>query len=207
MKKPATGAFVIASLFCLPLPAQDRIARGASPPVAANWEQIVHADRNVDVGDWSTGVANSQFSPPLISAATLAHNPSKGARREFDRGVRAWRKGEGDQAVQHLAEAVRLDPDFIDALNELGFVYVKTGHPELALGHLQRAVTLMPNLAVLQTNYAAALVDLGRPVEAEAVARRALQLDARSVQANHLLGVALMMQMPASTREHGLPQN
>src|SRR5579862_1338840 len=187
--------------------AQDRGTRGASLPLAADWEQIVRADRNVGVGDWPRGAADSQFSPAVISAATLAHKPSGAARREFDRGIRAWRKREADQAVQHLAQAVRLDPDFIDALNELGFVFMKTGRPELAVVHFERAAELAPNLAVLQTNYAAALLALSRPREAETAARRALQLDARSVQANYLLGLALTMQAPASTSEHGPPQN
>src|SRR5215831_5223319 len=64
-----------------------------------------------------------------VSARTLAHKRSKAAVQAFKRGVRAWNKGESDQALSYFAEAVRLDPDFVEARVNLGAVYAKTGRP------------------------------------------------------------------------------
>lgn len=130
----------------------------------------------------------------LISARTLAHRPSKAAAREFARGVLASRKSQSEEALRHLKESVRLDPDFVEAQTELGSIYAKAGQPEQALNCYDRALALDPNWAVLHSNKAAALVLLGRAEEAEQASRRALQLDATSIQAHYMLGMSLLMQ-------------
>ena len=135
-------------------------------------------------------------SPPRggVSARTLAHKPSKAAVTAFKRGVRAWDKGQYDQALRYLTEAVRLDPDFVDARVDLGTVYAKTFRPEEALEQYGLALAVDPNLAVLHSYKAASLVMLSRWEEAEPTARRALQLDPESIDANYVLGIAMMMQ-------------
>jgi len=130
----------------------------------------------------------------MISARALAHKPSRAAVKEFDRGVQAWRSGQSGPAVQHLAEAVRLDSNFVEALAELGAIYAKTGQPELALDCFTRAAVLEPNSSLFHSNRASALVILNRPEEAEQAARRALQLDSGSIPAHFILGMSLVMQ-------------
>ena len=76
----------------------------------------------------------------------------------------------------------------------LGALYAKTGRPEEALDQYERALELEPNLALLHSNKAAALVILSRFEEAEQAARRALQFDPGSIDANYMLGVAMMKQ-------------
>jgi Flp pilus assembly protein TadD len=129
-----------------------------------------------------------------VSARTLAHKPSKAAVQAFNRGVRALDKGQYDQALRYLTEAVRLDPDYVEARVDLGAAYAKTGLPEQALGQYEQAFKLEPNVPVLHSNKAAALVMLGRGEEAEQAARRAVQLDPKSIDANYMLGIAMMMQ-------------
>jgi Flp pilus assembly protein TadD len=130
-----------------------------------------------------------------VSARTLGHKHSKAASQAFDRGVRAWKKRQGEQAVRYLSEAVRLDPDFLEARTDLGIVYTKTDRPEEALVQYELALGLEPNIAALHSNKAAALVMLSRCEEAEQAARRALQLDPESIEANYMLGIAMMKQL------------
>jgi tetratricopeptide (TPR) repeat protein len=130
----------------------------------------------------------------VISANALAHVPPKPARKEFDRGVQAWRKGQSEDAVRHLKDAIRIDPSFVEAQAELATVYTKSGQSSLALELLDRALALDPKSALLHSNKASVLIILDRPVEAEDSARRALQLDAAWIQAHYLLGAALLAQ-------------
>jgi tetratricopeptide (TPR) repeat protein len=76
----------------------------------------------------------------------------------------------------------------------LGVLYAKTDRPEEALDQYERALELEPNLAVLHSNKAAALVMLGRWEEAEQAGRRAVQLDPGSIDGNYMLGIAMMNQ-------------
>ena len=147
-------------------------------------------------GKDTTCGSNILVRPPRggVSARTLAHKPSKAAVEAFNRGVQAWDKGQSDDALQNLDEAVRLDPDFLEARMNLGIVHAKIGQAKEALAQYEQALVLEPNLAVLHSNKAAALVMLGRWEEAEQAARRAVQLDPKSIDANYMLGIAMMMQ-------------
>jgi tetratricopeptide (TPR) repeat protein len=129
-----------------------------------------------------------------VSARTLAHKPPKAAVQAFNRGVRAWNKSQNDEALRLFSEAVRLDPGYVQARVNLGAVYAKTGLPQQALDQYEQAFNLEPNVPVLHSNKAAALVMLSRWEEAEQAARRALQLDPASIDANYMLGIALMKQ-------------
>jgi tetratricopeptide (TPR) repeat protein len=135
-------------------------------------------------------------SPPRggVSARTLAHQPPRAAVKAFNRAAQAWNKGQNDRALLYVGEAVRLDPDFVEARTDLGALYAKTGRPKEALDQYERALELEPNLALLHSNKAAALVMLSRWEEAEHAGRRAVQLDPGSIDGNYMLGIAMMKQ-------------
>jgi tetratricopeptide (TPR) repeat protein len=130
----------------------------------------------------------------VISKRALTHKPPKEARKEFDRGVQSWRKGQSNQAQHHLEEAIRLDAGFVEAQTELGALYAEAGQPALALDYFNSALALDPNSAPPNTGKASVLVMLNRPAEAEQAARRALQFDPGSIAAHYMLGTALLMQ-------------
>jgi Tfp pilus assembly protein PilF len=201
MKKCAFGVFLISCLVFGRLQAQSRGTDcDGTPP--AHWldrnGNVLPEYREWDPGQCAAAASPHPSSPAAISVKSLAHKPSKEARKEYARGMQDSRRGHSDEAVQHLLEAIRLDPDFLDAQNELGVLYVRMGRADLALAYLDRALALEPNVAVLHTNKASALVTLNRPAEAEPEARRAIQLDPSSPEANYMLGVTLMMQQKTS---------
>jgi tetratricopeptide (TPR) repeat protein len=132
--------------------------------------------------------------PGVVSARVLGHKPPKAAIKEYDRGARAWEKDRMEDALQHFTEAIRLDPDFLKAHSAIGLAYSKMGRPDLALGIFERLLNIEPSSSLFYGAKASALVMLDRPAEAELAARRALQLDPRSVESNYMLGTAMLMQ-------------
>jgi len=165
----------------------------------------IDTPRSRDVFDtdvFCPGVVGPECAPKVldgpphggVSAQTLAHKPSKASNRAFERAGRAWKRGQSEQALRYLREAVRLDPAFLEARLDLGAIYAKTNRPERALHQYERALEIEPNLALLHNNKAAALVMLSRWEEAEKAARRALQLDPKSIDAHYMLGIAMMKQ-------------
>jgi tetratricopeptide (TPR) repeat protein len=157
---------------------------------------VLDQDATACPGGGGPPCASNIVSPPHggISARTLVHKHSKAAVKAFTQGLRAWNKGQSDQALRQFGEAVRLDPGYVEARANLGAVYAKTARPKEALDEYEQALTLEPNLAVLHSNKAAALVMLSRWEAAEQAARRAVQLDPESIDASYMLGIALMKQ-------------
>jgi tetratricopeptide (TPR) repeat protein len=142
--------------------------------------------------------ARHQPSGGLVSARSFTHKVPKAAAKEFDRGLHARTKGENELAKDHLAEAVRLDPGFVEARFGLAMVYANLGQPQEALEQYDKALALEPNVAVLHGSKAAALVMISRWEEAEAEARTTLRLDPNSIEAHYMLGVALFEQAKIS---------
>jgi len=64
-------------------------------------------------------------------------------------------KGTLDQAAVHLAEALRLDPNYADAHYNLGQVMYRQGQLDAAIGHFSQVVQLKPDDA--QAHYKLAL--------------------------------------------------
>ena len=132
--------------------------------------------------------------PGVISSRHLAHKPLKAARREFELGIQAGHKGRLAEAFQHLTEAVRLDPAYLEALNELGSRHLQNGEPQAALEYLERALAIDGNSADVVTNQTWALLALGRLEEAERAARRAVQLAPDADTGHYQLGIVLTLE-------------
>lgn len=182
--RSAGGPFLVACLSLTALWAQNPNAEcGDALPEDAHY-----------VVGQCTPAVQVHVEPGVVSAQALAHKPPKAARRELDRGLQAWRKGRNDEALEHLTDAVRLDPGFVDAYILLGAFYDDTQQPALALDRINRALFLDPQSLWATVSKGAVLLTLNRPAEAEQVARRALQLSPGLIQAHYLIGAALIVQ-------------
>jgi Flp pilus assembly protein TadD len=89
--------------------------------------------------------------------------------------------GQTSEAVEHLEKAVALNPDSVEYRFNLGYVLGLKGDTAGAIPHLEKAVELSEGkewqcLAMLGTAYGKA----GRPADAAAAVRRALDLAVRS---------------------------
>ena len=134
------------------------------------------------------------FTRATVSAARLAHKIPKEAWKEIERAERATEKNDSLAAIDHLKKAIAIDPDCMEAHNSLGARYMATVNFQFALEEFQKAFKLDPRNPVVNSNIAAALLNLGLPSEAEVAARRSVELDGTRSQARYLLGTALLNQ-------------
>jgi len=113
-------------------------------------------------------------------------------------GLGLMRTGDEAEAERHFRAALDLDARNIEAQYNLGLILI-TGErgreaTEEGLAHCRAALAINPALVAAQVNAANALLQLERPVEAEAEARAALALSPGLVPARRNLAEALFRQ-------------
>jgi tetratricopeptide (TPR) repeat protein len=91
-------------------------------------------------------------------------------------GAIASRVGKDDIAVDFIARALAIRPDYADAHNNLGVILRKLGKLDEAVGSYRAALALKPEFAGAHNNLGNALRDLGKLDEAGASFRKALSL-------------------------------
>src|SRR5215469_2571171 len=106
------------------------------------------------------GNPNSAITTPgllTVSRERLRHVPSKLARKEFERGMKAKSQRRIEEAVQHFSRAVELQPAYWEALTALADLYWRGGDPAGALRQLDRAAAIDPDVEPVHSNRAVAL--------------------------------------------------
>lgn len=61
-------------------------------------------------------------------------------------------KGSYAEAIRNYSQALRIDPDYAEAHNNIGVVLIRQGKINEAATHFQKAVNLKANYAAAQKN-------------------------------------------------------
>jgi tetratricopeptide (TPR) repeat protein len=142
--------------------------------------------------------------PPVISgtvsAAALRHAVPKAAAKAHERARKLVASGKFSDAAPQLEKALGLDPDFAEAHENLGALYLKLGRPAEAEPHIRRAIELNPSSSFAHSDLSAVQLLAGDLAGAERSARRALQLSAGNDWARFVLGEILVVN-PATYSE------
>jgi protein O-GlcNAc transferase len=112
----------------------------------------------------------------------------------FFRGRACHALGRLDDALAGYRRAAELRPDYVDAINNQGFVLAALGRTEEAAAAFRAAVRLKPDFAEGHSNLGNALAALGRLDEAAACQREALCLRPDFATAHANLGNILLNQ-------------
>jgi tetratricopeptide (TPR) repeat protein len=91
-------------------------------------------------------------------------------------------------------KALRLNPNYVDAHNNLGVVLYQSGKVEEAIAHFREALRLYPGNAFAHNNLGGALSNLGKNDEALVHLDQAIQINPNYAEAYSNLGMALMRQ-------------
>ena len=134
--------------------------------------------------------------PPTASVSyhQLRHEVPKKARNAFLDAEHAKSLGLYKQAIRHYDRALKIDPAYIEAWNNLASAHILSGDLSSAETDLDRAYKLDPTAYPVLTNLAFVHLSTNRPASAEPFARRAVQADPLSAKGLYLLGIALAAQ-------------
>jgi tetratricopeptide (TPR) repeat protein len=95
-------------------------------------------------------------------------------------GLVLSRQGKLAAAVAHYAEAVRLNPDFVDARNNLGAILSRQGKYEAAVAHYAEALRLNPSVGEAYNNRA--MIMAACPEAKHRDGKRALEFATRACE-------------------------
>jgi thioredoxin-like negative regulator of GroEL len=159
-------------------------------------------------GTWQpieTAPAEPEGSAPAAKSVPMGDTVSvrnlqlpSGAIKEFRRSEKCVGSGDFSCAVQHLQKALKADPQFVEAHNNLGASYLQLSRYQDAIGEFEAAIALDEKMAAPYRNMSLALFSLRRYAEAEAAARKALTLSPQQKAAQYSLGRALAAEGSAS---------
>jgi tetratricopeptide (TPR) repeat protein len=110
----------------------------------------------------------------------------------YNAGVIADRQGQANQALQYYARALKIQPDYEDAVAGMVAIDLRQGNAAAAVAHAQPPAQQWERSLALQAILAQALVEANRLDEAEQVARKALRRDERYVPAMVALATSSM---------------
>ena len=102
--------------------------------------------------------------------------------------------GEVDLALQHLGQAIDIDPDYPEAHYNLGSALLARGDTPGAIAAYRRAIAARPDYATAHNNVGALLEASGAPIEALAHYRLAVQYDPGNASAFYNLAHVLQGQ-------------
>ncbi|MBW4641511.1 MAG: TIGR03032 family protein [Goleter apudmare HA4340-LM2] len=134
----------------------------------------------------AAGVANA-LEPLLLKLGWQSpQNTQNGERRShkfltisarslFEQGKQSAQQGDLQRAVASFSEAIRLQPDYIAAYNQLGNALQGLGRLEEAIAAYQRLLEINPNVAEAHCNLGAIWQMQGKTEEAIAAYQRAIQ--------------------------------
>ena len=114
-----------------------------------------------------------------------------GALKEFRRSEKSVKSGDYVGAVQHLQKALKIDPKFVEAHNNLGAGFLEMDRYRDAIAEFEAAIAIDSKLEAPYRNKSLSLFQLKRYPEAEAAARQALGLDPARKANWYLLGSAM----------------
>ena len=102
----------------------------------------------------------------LHTARTVAHEAQPGPDALYAAAVVLWREQRRDEAIKLMDEALRLKPNFADALCMGGYMLSECGQPQSAMRFYRRALELDASLVVAHVNLGKLLFGAGRFTEA-----------------------------------------
>jgi Flp pilus assembly protein TadD len=169
------------------------MVRGANGGEITSQNVSVRGDSgSVNIRLPESAAPTSSSKEASVSMYQLSHKVVKGAKKEFDKAARAGDDNAG--AIAHLQKAIEIDPEYVEALNNLGSRFIQIHQFDKALGVLTRAQKLDPASALVQTNLAVVLLAMRQNSDAERAARRAYQLASSDPRARYVLALSLYNQ-------------
>ncbi len=92
-------------------------------------------------------------------------------------GEKYFRENRFIKAIEMFERVVKLDPDNVDAYNDLGLAYHYTGRSDIAVDRLRMGAVVGPSYQRIWLSLGFVLLAEGRPDDARPALQRAVELD------------------------------
>jgi type IV pilus assembly protein PilF len=99
---------------------------------------------------------------PSEQGMSETHSARNRARIHAELGAAYYGAGRYAVAIEELQEALKADPAYVPAINQLGLVYLALGQEPQAMAQLERALKIDPNDSSVNNNYGMLLCQRGR---------------------------------------------
>jgi Flp pilus assembly protein TadD len=126
-----------------------------------------------------------------ISAREASTRIPKPALQAYKRSSRLVRDGKPEKAIAELKRAIAIFPEYVEAYNDLGVIYLKLDRIDDAIGALDKSAQLDPGAFNPRLNLGIAHVRRQDFTGSETHLRSAITIDASSPLAHLYLGIAL----------------
>jgi tetratricopeptide (TPR) repeat protein len=90
----------------------------------------------------------------IVNRSVLIGTNSQKARDNYNLGIKAFQKKDYKQAVIHYKEAIRLDPEYVEALDNCGLSFRKMGDLKSAEYFYQESIKVNPRTVAPHMNMA-----------------------------------------------------
>ena len=117
---------------------------------------------------------------PREAAVRARGSQQKGARSArafYEKAMRFHKRGRLKDAKRFYQEALRLDPNFVDALNNLGVLYIRDKDYTSAQRSFEKAIQLQPGYVDAHYNLACLYAIKGEVTQSLAHLKKAVSLD------------------------------
>ena len=122
-------------------------------------------------GDPDTEATLEQGPPPQGASST-----SSEAVERYNAGVGFQEQGQLDEAIAEYSEAIRLNPQLVQAYFNRAISYAELRQYRLAIDDYDQAISIDPDLALAYANRAIAYTGLGEDREAQRSMAKAVEL-------------------------------
>jgi tetratricopeptide (TPR) repeat protein len=129
-----------------------------------------------------------------ISVKRLAHVVPGKAVKEYEKAKKARQSGDIDRAMTSLQRALEIDPEFIEAVNDMGACHTAKQNFSKAANYFDRAIRIDSHYWPAFYNLALMSLLQNKMEDAERAARTASDLDRTGSTSRLLLGIALVFQ-------------
>jgi tetratricopeptide (TPR) repeat protein len=141
-----------------------------------------------------------------VSVKALQQKVPDSAREAYLRAVELHREGKLDEALIEYGNALRIHPGYLEALTDIGTIFLLYNRPEAALTFLRRAKDLDDGNPIVNMNIAVALTENGDYNGAMKLLKDILHREPRMALAQYFVGKIYYFQKKYSQGEDYIRQ-